>query len=230
MTSSLKFISQCFLALLTLPSILPQFCPHSFPLVSFNFLSIMLQNNYHKNFREMMKLFLLGRGKPSKLILSSSPQHLEYWIEICILRVPRCLSMQNRCFISQVFPIYYTWYLYLCEKNTALGNSLSIFLPSKLVHGNVLLSQLPFSSGEEAFLVLFIFLQGHQGETSAVPCSYFCTCHFPTQNAFSWVYLSCKAWLNFTSFVKLMNLTWSDSSFFKQLNSICCCYCFHHHH
>lgn len=103
----------------------------SFPLVSFNFLSIMLQNNYHKNFREMMKLFLLERGKPSKLILSSSPQHLEYWIEICILRVPRCLSMQNRCFISQVFPIYYTWYLYLCERNTALGNSPFHFSPQQ---------------------------------------------------------------------------------------------------
>lgn len=79
----------------------------------------------------MMKLFLLERGRPSKLILSSSPQHLEYWIEICILRVPQCLSMQNRCFISQVFPIYYTWYLYLCERNTALGNSPFRFSPQQ---------------------------------------------------------------------------------------------------
>lgn len=54
-------------------------------------------------------------------------KHLEYRVEIRNLRVPLCLNMHNRCLISQVSPIYYTWYLYLCERRPASGNRPSPF-------------------------------------------------------------------------------------------------------
>ena len=52
----------------------------------------------------MMKLFLLERGKPSKLILSSSPQHLEYWIEICYLESASVLKHAEQMFHFASFP------------------------------------------------------------------------------------------------------------------------------
>lgn len=114
--------------------------------------------------------------------------------------------------------------------NAALENRPSHFSQRADVHKWRPLNQLPFTSREEVFkCYLFVFIQAHGRERVTLLSSPPPHMPFP--------YLDCNevdapvlpGLRNFTSFVKLVNATWSNRAVSKWLNDICWCHHFPFH-